>query len=97
MANFVLAESETNQLVSDADYRQQYYGTMQMCASAIEEIINNNSVTISQEELNNLDDDFKHEIVNNHVSYLQTMVSQDFWTSEDMTAVNSAITNGNAY
>lgn len=97
MSDFVLEESERNQLASDADYRLQYYGTMQLCASAIEEIINNNSVSIPQEELDNLDDAMKHEIVDNHVAYLQTMVSQEFWTNEDMTTVNNAITNGNAY
>ena len=97
MANFVLAESEKNKLVSDANYRQLHYEAMQLRASAIEEIINDNSVTIPQAELDNLDDDFKHLIVDNHVAYLETLVSQDFWTSEDMTTVNNAITNGNGY
>ena len=44
-----------------------------------------------------LSDDFKHEVVEHHVAYLETMVSQDFWTTEDMTTVNNAITSGNAY
>lgn len=104
MATFVLEESERNQLVSDADYRQQYYGAMQLCASAIEEIINDNSVTISREELDELSndttkygDDYKHHVVEHHVAYLETMVDQDFWTTEDMTAINQAITDGKAY
>lgn len=104
MATFVLKESERNQLVSDADYRQQYYEAMQLCASAIEEIINDNSVSIPREDLDELSndtskygDDYKHDVVEHHVAYLETMVIQDFWTTEDMTGVNNAITNGNAY
>jgi len=97
MADFVLQEIHRNKLVNDADFRQQCYTGMQMYASAVQEIISGSSITIPQSDLDNLSNDFKREIVNNHVSYLSEMVNQDFWTSEDMTAVNNAITNGNAY
>ena len=97
MSDFVLQESDRNKLVNDADFRQQCYTGMQMYASAVQEIISGNSITIPQSELDDLSNDFKREIVNNHVSYLSHMVSQDFWTSEDMTTINNAITDGKAY
>jgi hypothetical protein len=39
----------------------------------------------------------KQDCVNRNVEHLEIMVAKDFWTSEDMTAVNAAITAGNAY
>ena len=35
--------------------------------------------------------------VNDNVEHLELMVAKDYWTSEDMTATNSAITAGNGY
>jgi hypothetical protein len=35
--------------------------------------------------------------VDRNVEHLELMVAKDYWTSEDMTAVNSAITAGKAY
>jgi hypothetical protein len=35
--------------------------------------------------------------VDRNVEHLEIMVAKDFWTDEDMTAVNSAITAGNNY
>ena len=35
--------------------------------------------------------------VDRNVEHLQLMVAKDYWTSEDMTAANAAITAGNAY
>ena len=35
--------------------------------------------------------------VDRNVEHLQLMVAKDYWTDEDMTAVNSAITAGNGY
>ena len=35
--------------------------------------------------------------VDRNVEHLELMVAKDFWTDEDMTAVNSAITAGNNY
>jgi|TARA_E500000318_G_scaffold48009_1_gene45185 hypothetical protein len=97
MSNFVLQEIHRNKLVNDADFRQECYLGMQLYASAVQEIISGSSITIPQSELDDLSNDFKLEIVNNHVSYLSEMVNQDFWTTEDMTTVNNAITSGNAY
>jgi len=39
----------------------------------------------------------KTEMVAINVSSLEILVSQDYWTDEDMTAVNAAITAGKAY
>ena len=39
----------------------------------------------------------KQDCVDRNVEHLEIMVAKDFWTDEDMTAVNSAITSGNNY
>ena len=39
----------------------------------------------------------KQACVDRNVDHLEFMVAKDYWTDEDMTAVNSAITAGNGY
>jgi hypothetical protein len=39
----------------------------------------------------------KQGTVDRNVEHLELMVAKDYWTDEDMTAVNSAITAGNGY
>jgi len=39
----------------------------------------------------------KQDCVNRNVEHLEIMVAKEFWTDEDMTAVNAAITAGEAY
>jgi hypothetical protein len=39
----------------------------------------------------------KQDCVNRNVEHLEIMVAKDFWTTEDMTAANAAITAGKAY
>jgi hypothetical protein len=39
----------------------------------------------------------KQDCVNRNVEHLEIMLSKDFWTDEDMTAVNAAITKGKEY
>ena len=39
----------------------------------------------------------KQSAVDRNVEHLEIMVAKDYWTDEDMTAVNSAITAGNGY
>ena len=39
----------------------------------------------------------KQSTVDRNVEHLELMVAKDFWTDEDMTAVNSAIQSGNTY
>ena len=45
------------------------------------------------------DDDVadKQDCVDRNVEHLEIMVAKEFWTDEDMTAVNAAITAGEAY
>jgi len=39
----------------------------------------------------------KQDCVDRNVEHLELMVAKDYWTSEDMTAVNAAITAGKSY
>ena len=39
----------------------------------------------------------RQDIVDRNVEHLELMVALDDWGSEDMTAINSAITSGNGY
>jgi hypothetical protein len=39
----------------------------------------------------------KKDCVKRNVKHLELMVAKDYWTNEDMTAVNSAIQSGNTY
>ena len=39
----------------------------------------------------------KQDCVDRNVANLEIMVAKDFWTDEDMTAVNAAIAAGKAY
>ena len=39
----------------------------------------------------------KQACVDRNVAHLEIMVAKDYWTDEDMTAVNSAITAGKGY
>jgi len=39
----------------------------------------------------------KQDCVSRNVEHLKIMVAKDFWTTEDMTAVNAAIASGEAY
>jgi len=49
----------------------------------------------------NKDDDMeaadRQDTVDRNVEHLQLMVAKDFWTTEDMTAANAAITSGQGY
>ena len=49
----------------------------------------------------NQDDDMeaadRQATVDRNVEHLQLMVAKDFWTDEDMTAANAAITSGQGY
>jgi len=39
----------------------------------------------------------RQDTVDRNVEHLQLMVAKDFWTTEDMTAANAAITSGQGY
>jgi len=42
-------------------------------------------------------DEFRKKIVSNNIEHLEMMLKQSYWTSEDMTSVNTAIKNGKAF
>ena len=52
---------------------------------------------IAGEQMADDDAEDKQDCVDRNVEHLELMVAKDYWTSEDMTAVNAAITAGNAY
>lgn len=41
--------------------------------------------------------DAKNDCVSRNVQHLEIMLSKDFWTNEDMSAINEAIADGKAY
>ena len=41
--------------------------------------------------------DEKNDCVSRNVEHLELMKTRDYWTGEDMTAVDAAIVSGNAY
>ena len=52
---------------------------------------------IAGTSMENETDEDKQSAVERNVEHLELMVAKDYWTTEDMTAVNSAITAGNSY
>lgn len=69
---------------------QQHYTAMGHSVDLINNIIAGSAMTgESQQE--------KNDCVDRNVEHLKIMVAKDFWTTEDMTAVNAAITAGENY
>jgi hypothetical protein len=52
---------------------------------------------IDESKMADESDEDKQSTVDRNVEHLEIMVAKDFWTDEDMTAVNSAISAGKAY
>jgi len=55
-----------------------------------------NSV-IAGEQMANDTQEAKNDCVDRNVRHLEIMLAKDFWTTEDMTAVNAAVAAGKAY
>jgi hypothetical protein len=55
-----------------------------------------NSIIDKSKMANELAED-RQSAVDRNVEHLEIMVAKDFWTTEDMTAVNSAISAGKSY
>jgi len=68
----------------------QHYSAMGDSVTLINDIIAGDAMA---------DDDAadKQDCVDRNVAHLEIMVAKDFWTTEDMTAANAAITAGKAY
>mgnify|MGYP000128762580 CR=1 FL=1 len=70
----------------------QEYKAMGDSVTLINDVIAGNAMT---NEWDTSED--KQACVDRNVEHLELMVAKDYWTDEDMTAVNSAITAGNGY
>jgi len=73
-----------------AEQIAQNYSAMGDSVALINDVIAGNAMA---------DDDAedRQDCVDRNVAHLELMVAKDYWTSEDMTAVNAAITAGNGY
>tara|TARA_R110002153_G_scaffold247340_1_gene403412 strand:+ start:190 stop:432 length:243 start_codon:yes stop_codon:yes gene_type:complete len=68
----------------------QHYSAMGDSVTLINDIITGDAMA---------DDDAadKQDCVDRNVEHLEIMLAKDYWTDEDMTAVNAAVTAGNGY
>jgi len=73
-----------------AEQIAQNYSAMGDSVALINDVIAGNAMA---------DDDAsdRQDCVDRNVAHLELMVAKDYWTSEDMTAANAAITAGNGY
>ncbi|QBQ72447.1 hypothetical protein CRP1_gp38 [Roseobacter phage CRP-1] len=68
----------------------QHYTAMGHSVDLINDIVAGNQ----DEDMEAAD---RQDTVDRNVEHLQLMVAKDFWTTEDMTAANAAITAGQGY
>lgn len=68
----------------------QHYKAMGDSVSLINGVIDGSNMADESDE-------DKKDTVKRNVEHLEIMTAKDFWTSEDMTAVNQAITAGKSY
>ena len=68
----------------------QNYSAMGDSVALINDVIAGNAMA---------DDDAadRQDCVDRNTQHLELMVAKDYWTSEDMTAVNTTISTGNGY
>jgi hypothetical protein len=76
--------------VKTAEEIAQDYTAMGHSVELINGIIDGSKMADESEE-------DKKDCVKRNVEHLKLMVAKDYWTNEDMTAVNSAIQSGNTY
>jgi glutathione S-transferase len=55
------------------------------------------NAVIAGETMSEESDAEKKAAVERNVAHLEAMLKQDYWTTEDMTAVNAAVAAGKAY
>ena len=68
----------------------QHYTAMGHSVDLINDIVAGN-------QDDNMEAADRQDTVDRNVEHLQLMVAKDFWTTEDMTAANAAITAGQGY
>ena len=78
-----------SEIITAEDIAQDYKA-MGHSVELINGIINGTSMTDATAEV-------KQSTVDRNVEHLELMVAKDFWTTENMIAVNAAITAGNSY
>ena len=71
MPTYVYPTDSENLLINDANFRQNAYNDMQDFASKIQEIISGNVVTMSQEELDTMSDDYKRDVVSHNTAFFR--------------------------
>ena len=76
--------------VKTAEEIAQDYTAMGHSVELINGIIDGSKMADESEE-------DKKDTVKRNVEHLEIMVAKDYWTNEDMTAVNAAISAGNNY
>ena len=89
-----MAEARTDEL------KAQNYAAMLIGASVINTVIathNKGSDATDADFASDMTHDQKKARVNRSMGYLKHMVALDDWGSEDMTAVNAAITAGTTF
>tara|TARA_Y100001951_G_C11205015_1_gene219424 strand:+ start:58 stop:306 length:249 start_codon:yes stop_codon:yes gene_type:complete len=69
-----------------------HYIAMGHSVNVINGVINNSDTYHAA-----LSDEGKRDAVDRNVGHLELMLTRDYWTDEDMSSVNSAITAGKAY
>tara|TARA_R100001440_G_scaffold24100_1_gene39142 strand:- start:33 stop:278 length:246 start_codon:yes stop_codon:yes gene_type:complete len=67
----------------------EHYDAMGKSVELINDIVAGNQDDKDAEE--------RQDIVDRNVRHLELTIARDFWTDENMTAVNSAITSGKGY
>ena len=65
--------------------------------SAMGDSVNLINGIIDGTEMEDAEQEDKNDCVDRNVRHLEIMVAKDFWTSEDMTDANSAISAGKTY
>ena len=65
--------------------------------SAMGDSVNLINGIIDGSEMVDAEQEDKNDCVDRNVRHLEIMVAKDFWTTEDMTSANSAITAGQNY
>ena len=68
----------------------QHYTAMGHSVSLINDVISGDQMADESAEE-------RQGCVDRNVEHLELMVAKDYWTTEDMTAANAAVTAGNGY
>jgi len=85
-----MAEDNVVLDVPSAEEIAQHYTAMGHSVDLINDVIAGNAMTEESSEE-------KQDCVDRNVAHLKIMLAKDYWTSEDMTAANAAVTAGEAY